>query len=215
MKRIPRAGAVVLLLVQLAPAQATQDHPSSAAPSQSASPTKPDTSCEPTAQYIGGKLVYTDCNGKKRDSNVTPKATAKSGQNPAAGVAGVNADIEAQAERADYEYHIFSKRHAERTFTFQYWTGKVIFWVVLAIVFAGIILSAVQFYVGLRHPLDRRAAADTKNGDEADGSVSEFEASLQGIKLKSSVMGLLILAMSMGFFYLYLKFVYPITKLAN
>jgi hypothetical protein len=42
---------------------------------------------------------------------------------------------------------------------------------------------------------------------------SEFEATLQGIKRKSSVLGLLILAISMVFFYLYLKYVYPITNI--
>jgi hypothetical protein len=86
---------------------------------------------------------------------------------------------------------------------------------VLLIVFAGLALSAVQFYVGLRHPLESRAKAGAKSSPQDDPSVSEFEATLQGIKLKSSVLGLIILAMSMVFFYLYLKYVYTITNLAQ
>ncbi|HET6175905.1 MAG TPA: hypothetical protein VFE61_03160 [Candidatus Sulfotelmatobacter sp.] len=120
-----------------------------------------------------------------------------------------------EALRAQYDYNIFSIQHAERTFEFQYWTGKIIFWIVLLIVFAGLALSAVQFYVGLRHPLESRAKAGAKESPQDDPSVSEFEATLQGIKLKSSVLGLIILAMSMVFFYLYLKYVYTITNLAQ
>jgi hypothetical protein len=85
----------------------------------------------------------------------------------------------------------------------------------LLIVFAGLAFSAVQFYVGLHHPLESRAKADGKESAPHDDGVSEFEATLQGIKLKSSVLGLIILAMSMVFFYLYLKYVYPITNISQ
>jgi hypothetical protein len=122
---------------------------------------------------------------------------------------------EQAAVRARYDYQAFSFAHAQRTFDFQYSSGRVIFWVVLLIVFAGLAFSAVQFYVGLHHPLDSRAKADGKESAATEDCVSEFEATLQGIKLKSSVLGLIILAMSMVFFYLYLKYVYPITNITQ
>ena len=62
-----------------------------------------------------------------------------------------------EALRAKYDYQAFSFAHAKRTFDFQYRSGRVIFWVVLQIVFAGLAFSAVQFYVGIRHPLESRA----------------------------------------------------------
>jgi hypothetical protein len=46
-------------------------------------------------------------------------------------------------------------------------------------------------------------------------SATSFELSLSGIKISSSVIGLIVLAMSMGFFYLYLKFVYPIQDIST
>jgi hypothetical protein len=68
---------------------------------------------------------------------------------------------------------------------FQYRSGRVIFWVALSIVFVGLAFSAVQFYIGLHHPLDSRAKADGKQAAATEDCVSEFRATLQGIKLKS------------------------------
>jgi hypothetical protein len=41
-------------------------------------------------------------------------------------------------------------------------------------------------------------------------SVTEFSASPQGIKVASSTLGVIILVISMCFFYMYLAYVYPI-----
>jgi hypothetical protein len=120
-----------------------------------------------------------------------------------------------QALAAKFDYQAFSFAHAQRTFDFQYRSGRIIFWVVLLIVFAGLAFSGAQFYVGLHHPLESRAKAGNKDSGPDEACVSEFEASLQGIKLKSSVLGLIILAMSMVFFYLYLKYVYPISNISQ
>lgn len=44
----------------------------------------------------------------------------------------------------------------------------------------------------------------------ADPTVTEFSASLKGLSVKSPVLGVITLAISLAFFYLYLVFVYPI-----
>jgi len=211
-------AAIILILAQLTLAQANIDRPAPQPPSAKQA-TKADPYCASTPEWVDGEMVFTDCHGKKRRSSSSEGTSTAGVDSKGQGSTGFASDdpltrkLEAEADQADYEYHIFSKQHAKRTFDFQYWTGEVIFWVVLTIVFAGLFLSAVQFYVGLRHPLEARAV-DQKTAKADDPSVSEFEASLQGIKLKSSVLGLLILAMSMVFFYLYLKYVYPITSVS-
>jgi hypothetical protein len=223
-----RFPAVFLLLALFAQGQASNIGVSAPAkPSSAAS--KPAADCRSESHINAkGELEFTDCTGKteKEDrSKFDAPSTSHATDSPASLDPATRA-AQQEALQAKYAYQAFSYAHARRTFDFQYWSGKVIFWVVLLIVFAGLAFSAVQFYVGLRHPLDKRAAKDSagkadKDDKDApqptpdDPCVSEFEASLQGIKLKSSVLGLIILAMSMVFFYLYLKFVYQITNISQ
>jgi hypothetical protein len=216
MKRVWAVSFTCLILVQLLLAQASNKQSSS----PPASAKKTDSYCASTPDFVNGEIVYTDCNGnKKRESVAAGQSSSAADGKAEQSQSSPSSDpateaMRLQAEQADYSYHVFAKVHAQRTFTFQYWTGEIIFFVVLIIVFAGLVFSAVQFYVGIRHPLESRTADGTvSKTDEA--SVSEFEASLQGIKLKSSVLGLLILAMSMVFFYLYLKYVYPISSVSK
>jgi hypothetical protein len=53
-------------------------------------------------------------------------------------------------------------------------------------------------------------ADDTSPGDTL---LTEIEASLQGFRVSSPVLGVIILALSFLFFYLYLKYVYPINEI--
>jgi hypothetical protein len=226
MKRALWAVPVIgLLLAQHVLAQANVSmppvkHPSTTPAKKAASDCRP----QPTMN-ANGELEFTGCSEKPErvdrsqfDPSSAPSGSATGSQH--GGVSTVDLDPQTRAKqqealRAKYDYQAFSFEHAKRTFDFQYQSGRIIFWVVLLIVFAGLAFSAVQFYVGLHHPLESRMKADGKDPAPSDESVSEFEASLQGIKLKSSVLGLIILAMSMVFFYLYLKYVYPITNVSQ
>ncbi len=217
------AAAIVLIPSPFALSQASQANIPTV-PSKSAStstPSKSSSGCRPESHINAqGALEFTDCSGKTEREDRSKFDVPTTSPSPQMSLDSATQAKQEEALRARYEYQAFSYAHAKRTFDFQYWSGQVIFWVVLLIVFAGLVFSGVQFYVGLRHPLEARAAKDGPPGStEAasaatnDAGVSEFEASLQGIKLKSSVLGLLILAMSMVFFYLYLKFVYPINNI--
>jgi hypothetical protein len=77
----------------------------------------------------------------------------------------------------------------------------VIFVVVLLLVLAGIYFAAIQFHAGLR----RRDAADPAHPEE-----TELSLSLKEVKVRSPVLGVIILTISLAFFYLYLVHVYPI-----
>ena len=71
--------------------------------------------------------------------------------------------------------------------------------VVIGIVVVGLVLSIAQFVKGF---VFARAQPDPEN--------SQIWSLAAGVEIKSSVIGLVILAMSLGFLFLYLKFVYSI-----
>jgi hypothetical protein len=72
--------------------------------------------------------------------------------------------------------------------------------VVLLLVLAGIYFAAIQFHAGLRRG----------NGDPGKPEDTELSVSLSEFKVRSPVLGVIILTISLAFFYLYLVHVYPI-----
>lgn len=118
-------------------------------------------------------------------------------------------DDETRAEylaalRAYYAYHISGLRHRSSVFEWQLLSSRIIFVVVLLLVFAGIYFAAVQFHMGLR--AIGKGAPDVPQ-------TTELEAGAQGIKVSSPVLGVIILVISLAFFYLYLVYVYPIENI--
>ena len=106
------------------------------------------------------------------------------------------------ALRGYYAYRISGYQHRQTVFQWQFFSSKVIFVAVLALVFAGIYFAAVQFHSALGRK--RKVEASESEG------ITEFVASVKGIKVSSPVLGVVILVISMVFFYLYLVYVYPI-----
>lgn len=107
---------------------------------------------------------------------------------------------------AYYEYRVSGFEHRKEVFAWQLYSSKLIFWCVLLLVFSGICFSGIQFYKSIRKE---------QGGGEAatESSVTEFEASAKGIKVTSPVLGVIILVISLAFFYLYLVYVYPIREI--
>ena len=62
--------------------------------------------------------------------------------------------------------------------------------------------AAVQFHIGI----GRKDSISPGEGEDR----TEFSASLKGIKVSSPILGVVILIISLAFFYLYLVYVYPI-----
>ena len=111
----------------------------------------------------------------------------------------LNSENEALQQRAIGAYfkHVTeSNAHQLKVFRWQLFSAKLIFGVVLVLVAAGIYFAAVQFHHGLRSGKQEAA--------------TELEASAAGIKISSPVLGVIILTLSLAFFYLYLVHVYPI-----
>ncbi|MGH7596078.1 MAG: hypothetical protein ACREOI_06975 [bacterium] len=122
------------------------------------------------------------------------------------------------------EFDISSLQHRRRVFDWQHVSSIIIFWVVIIIVFVGLAFSGIQFYISMqsslagskkRRPQSALAEGQPENVESPPAEVAEFEASLQGIKVKSSVLGIIILGISLAFFYLYLAHVYPISEVGQ
>lgn len=106
---------------------------------------------------------------------------------------------------AYYEYRVSGFEHRKEVFAWQLYSSKLIFWCVLLLVFSGICFSGIQFYKSIRKEQTGETATES--------SVTEFEASAKGIKVTSPVLGVIILVISLAFFYLYLVYVYPIREI--
>lgn len=111
-----------------------------------------------------------------------------------------------KAMRAYYEYRVSGFEHRKNVFLWQLASTKMIFFGVLLMVFCGICFSGIQFYKSM-------TLSKTEGGEALDTGVTEFEASTSGIKVTSSVLGIIVLVISLAFFYLYLVYVYPISEI--
>jgi hypothetical protein len=106
------------------------------------------------------------------------------------------------AMREYYAYRASGLLHRRRIFEWQLVSSKIIFMTVLLLVASGILFAALQFRAGLK-----RTTADAR--DEA----TSLDISTTNVKVSSPVLGVIILTISLAFFYLYLVYVYPITEL--
>lgn len=119
------------------------------------------------------------------------------------------------ALKAYYDYLNRGYEYRSRVFEWQLFSSHLIFGIVILLVLAGIVFAAVQFYVAMIAALaeqkrQARGVTSTATGEATADLASEFAVSEKGITVKSSVLGVVILALSLAFFYLYLVYVYPI-----
>lgn len=105
-------------------------------------------------------------------------------------------------QQAYVKCQVVELEHRQLVFAWQLWSAKATFFVVLFLVFAGLVFSGIQFYKSL--------GADPS---QSGGAVTELEASARGIRVSSPVLGVIVLVISFGFFYLYLTHVFPIEEL--
>lgn len=121
-----------------------------------------------------------------------------------------------KAVRAYYEYRGEGLRHRGGVFAWQLGSSKVIFVVMVLLVLSGVYFSGVQFHSTLRGwklAADRQAAGEAAAGPSQDALGGELEAGLDHLKVRSPVLGVIILALSFLFFYLYIVHVHPIQEI--
>lgn len=116
-------------------------------------------------------------------------------------------------------YRRFSFQHARRVYWSQFVTSWIVFAVSVAVLCFGLYASWRYFKKedGPRETRIERKEGAAEQVREAmvPPAVHELEVTTSGVKLSSRAVGLIVLGLSLAFFYLYLKFVYPITNLQN
>lgn len=106
------------------------------------------------------------------------------------------------AYQAGLKYYSTGLEHRTRIFRWQHLSTRIIFFIVNGLVLIGLYFAWVQF------------KQDMLAGSEGHAKeANEVELTTSGIKVRSSVLGVIILALSLAFFYLYLVFVYPIQEI--
>ncbi|MBS1606770.1 MAG: hypothetical protein JST42_29205 [Bacteroidetes bacterium] len=112
-----------------------------------------------------------------------------------------------------YDYYKFGLAHRKKAFEWNLLSSKITFWVVVILVFTGIIFAGIQFYIALKEKRHRQPSMTTPApGETYDALKTELVAGARGIKVSSPVLGVIILVISLLFFYLYLAYVYPIQE---
>jgi hypothetical protein len=107
---------------------------------------------------------------------------------------------EIQAYMEYNNYLVFQYHHSQRVFEFQLISSRIIFVIVLLLVLSGIVLSWLQF---------ARPNIKDSSGNPVNSSLKiSFTA---GIEVSSPILGIIILIISLAFFYMYLVEVYQIT----
>ena len=112
-----------------------------------------------------------------------------------------------------FDYRTSGYQHRKAVFKWQLFSSKCIFAIVVLLVCVGVYFSWMQFSRSLESKPSPDGAGE-KSGDRPQpASVTELVASAEGIKVSSPILGVIILMISLLFFYLYLVFVYPIQDL--
>lgn len=197
----------VAWLTVTASAQAPAESPQPAASQASAEPPRivkraiqPDGSIELT--YSDGTTRRTPLEGTAATGGAPSNDAASPVAPPEWLKDSATNQLFLEAMGAYYRYRSSGLEHRSRVFEWQLFSSKVIFATVLMLVGAGMAFAAIQFRVGLR-----RAP-----GDKAQ-EMTEVNLSATSVKVSSPVLGVIILVISLAFFYLYLVYVYPISEI--
>jgi uncharacterized membrane protein len=118
---------------------------------------------------------------------------------------------------AYYQYRESGYVHRRAVFDWQLFSSKIIFYLVILLVLLGVYFSWLQFMAEHRKPAKREAVQVETGPVDSDkprgGLLTTFKAGSGGLEVSSPVLGIVILAISLAFFYLYLTHVYPINEI--
>jgi hypothetical protein len=138
----------------------------------------------------------------------------------------VNKDIECNAA-IDLHDRKWKEEFTQKSFAWHLFSSKLIFYLVIAIVIFGLYVTYVQFNRDYRDwsliPHHSNSPVSPAPGALPEGQavagevmlprpVSSLKLSAGGLELSSQVIGLIVLALSFGFFYLYVKEIHPMVE---
>lgn len=113
-----------------------------------------------------------------------------------------------KALKQRFDYFTFGMEHRMRVFQWQHTSSRVIFVFVLLLVSVGLLFSYMQFRMYLRGAGRTRSGTGQPSGKSME---TDLEISSGGVKASSNVLGVIILTLSLAFFYLYLVHVFPVS----
>lgn len=118
------------------------------------------------------------------------------------------------AWRAYYDYRVWAFQHRTKLYDWQLASSRMTFVIVILLVLIGVFFSWLQFRLSLRPrpPVVHSLAPGAPPVETAAAAVvvTEISAGREGVKVSSPVLGVIILVISLLFFYLYLAYVYPL-----
>jgi hypothetical protein len=120
-----------------------------------------------------------------------------------------------QAAGKAYEHNNWALENRKEVLNWQHFSGKVIFGIVNLLVLTGVAFSGIQFFIAMKQATKRKRVSRTPDVQEAEVLPTTFKATLKGVEVSSSILGVIILVVSFAFFYLYLVYVYPIAVLSE
>ena len=107
-----------------------------------------------------------------------------------------------------YEYHTIGFNHRKEVFAWQLFSAKIIFFIVIFLVLVGIYFSWIQFHITMEEKKVDKNSESQKSDERTEIGISPKE-----IRVSSPVLGVIILVISLLFFYLYLIYVFPIEEI--
>ena len=119
-------------------------------------------------------------------------------------------------EREQYEYEIWLIRYNKKIYEYQHTSSKVLLGISVIVLTCGLYFSYMQFKDRTKiRNIDvvnnnQNSENDEKLLEKGDDSKTSLKIGAAGIEISSSIIGLLILCVSLAFFYLYISNIYPI-----
>lgn len=97
-----------------------------------------------------------------------------------------------------------------RAYEWQLVASIVVFAMVMLVIAVGLFLTVMQFTRDERRQRRRARPAAGASDDSEGAAKSSLKLSTTGVEISSQVLGILILVLSLGFFYLYVVDIYPL-----
>lgn len=137
----------------------------------------------------------------------------------------------ARLQKTAYDHQSWMLEYRQKAFEAHHVYTIIVFAIVCAMVLLGMYLSYKEFAIGAARrqkmierliqrvrrtaggkPDEAKAAGGQDLSAEEKAEPATLEIGTSGVKVTSQVLGVIVLVVSMGFFYLYLKTVYPIQE---
>ena len=119
-------------------------------------------------------------------------------------------------EAEKYNHDIWKLQYERKIFEYQHISSIVLLCVSLMVLICGLYFSYMQFKDRTGHIDTNKAIQNSlKDLDNDEESKTSLKIGMAGIEISSSIIGLLILCVSLAFFYLYIANIYPVVDSAG